>query len=233
MEIINCKEVNFFYEKERTVLESISFSIEEGEAVGLIGANGSGKTTLFKLILGLEKCTSGDIFVDNLQVKKENLAEIRKKIGFLFQDSDNQLFMNSVEDEVAFALNNYGLKEDTIKEKVNKVLEEIDIQNLKNRNIIKLSGGEKKLVSIASILAMEPKILLLDEPTNTLDPRYRRRVIEILNGLKCTKFIASHDLDMIAKTCSKVILINEGKIIKVGNCKEILSNEEELIKNGL
>ena len=233
MSIIKCDKINFSYEKERTILEDISFEIEENESVGIIGANGSGKTTLFKLILGLEKPKSGEITVDNLKVKKENFREIRKKIGFLFQDSDNQLFMNSVEDEISFALNNYGLEEKIINERVDNVLKKLDIEHLKNRMIIKLSGGEKKLVSIASVLAMDPEILLLDEPSNTLDPRYRRIVIDILNTINCTKIIAAHDLSLISKTCSKVLLIHDGKIVKAGKTNDILSNEEELIKYGL
>lgn len=233
MSIIKCDKINFSYEKERTILEDISFEIEENESVGIIGANGSGKTTLFKLILGLEKPKSGEITVDNLKVKKENFREIRKKIGFLFQDSDNQLFMNSVEDEISFALNNYGLEEKIINERVDNVLKKLDIEHLKNRMIIKLSGGEKKLVSIASVLAMDPEILLLDEPSNTLDPRYRRIVIDILNSINCTKIIAAHDLSLISKTCSKVLLIHDGKIVKAGKTNDILSNEEELIKYGL
>ena len=233
MSIIKCDKINFSYEKERTILEDISFEIEENESVGIIGANGSGKTTLFKLILGLEKPKSGEITVDNLKVKKENFREIRKKIGFLFQDSDNQLFMNSVEDEISFALNNYGLEEKKINERVDNVLKKLDIEHLKNRMIIKLSGGEKKLVSIASVLAVNPEILLLDEPSNTLDPRYRRIVIDILNTINCTKIIAAHDLSLISKTCSKVLLIHDGKIVKAGKTNDILSNEEELIKYGL
>lgn len=233
MSIIKCDKINFSYEKERTILEDISFAIEENESVGIIGANGSGKTTLFKLILGLEKPKSGEIYVNNLKVKKENFREIRKKIGFLFQDSDNQLFMNSVEDEISFALNNYGLEEKIINERVDNVLKKLDIEHLKNRMIIKLSGGEKKLVSIASVLAMDPEILLLDEPSNTLDPRYRRIVIDILNSINCTKIIAAHDLSLISKTCSKVLLIHDGKIVKAGKTNDILSNEEELIKYGL
>ena len=233
MSIIKCDKINFSYEKERTILEDISFAIEENESVGIIGANGSGTTTLFKLILGLEKPKSGEIYVNNLKVKKENFREIRKKIGFLFQDSDNQLFMNSVEDEISFALNNYGLEEKIINERVDNVLKKLDIEHLKNRMIIKLSGGEKKLVSIASVLAMDPEILLLDEPSNTLDPRYRRIVIDILNSINCTKIIAAHDLSLISKTCSKVLLIHDGKIVKAGKTNDILSNEEELIKYGL
>ena len=141
--------------------------------------------------------------------------------------------MNNVTDEMTFALYNYNWKEQEIKNSVDIVLKALDIEKLRDKKIVKLSGGEKKLVSIASTLAFNPEILLLDEPTNTLDPRYRRRVIEILNNIKCTKIIASHDLDMILKTCKKVILIYKGKIVKIGEPNEILSDQDLLLKYGL
>ena len=232
MKIINCENISFSYDKT-DVIDNISFEIEENDTVGIIGANGSGKTTLFKLLLGLEKPNNGKINIDEKELNKKNLDEIRKKVGFVFQDSDNQLFMNTVEDEIAFALYNKGLDEKTIKSKVDNILEELDIKDLRYRRIIQLSGGEKKLVAIASILVMEPEVLLLDEPTNALDPRYRRRIIELLNKIKCTKIIASHDLDMISKTCSKTIFLYKGKIVKEGKTTEILTQEKDLIKYGL
>ena len=206
MKFINCENISFSYDKT-DVIDNISFEIEENDTVGIIGANGSGKTTLFKLLLGLEKPNNGKIYIDEKELNKKNLDEIRKKVGFVFQDSDNQLFMNTVEDEIAFVLYNKGLDEKVIKSKVDNILDELDIKDLRYRRIIQLSGGEKKLVAIASILVMEPEVLLLDEPTNALDPRYRRRIIELLNKIKCTKIIASHDLDMILKTCSKTIFL--------------------------
>ena len=232
MKFINCENISFSYDKT-DVIDNISFEIEENDTVGIIGANGSGKTTLFKLLLGLEKPNNGKINIDEKELNKKNLDEIRKKVGFVFQDSDNQLFMNTVEDEIAFVLYNKGLDEKVIKSKVDNILDELDIKDLRYRRIIQLSGGEKKLVAIASILVMEPEVLLLDEPTNALDPRYRRRIIELLNKIKCTKIIASHDLDMISKTCSKTILLYKGKIVKEGKTTEILTKEKDLIKYGL
>ena len=232
MKFINCENISFSYDKT-DVIDNISFEIEENDTVGIIGANGSGKTTLFKLLLGLEKPNNGKINIDEKELNKKNLDEIRKKVGFVFQDSDNQLFMNTVEDEIAFVLYNKGLDEKAIKSKVDNILEELDIKDLRYRRIIQLSGGEKKLVAIASILVMEPEVLLLDEPTNALDPRYRRRIIELLNKIKCTKIIASHDLDMISKTCSKTIFLYKGKIVKDGKTTEILTQEKDLIKYGL
>ena len=232
MKFINCENISFSYDKT-DVIDNISFEIEENDTVGIIGANGSGKTTLFKLLLGLEKPNNGKINIDEKELNKKNLDEIRKKVGFVFQDSDNQLFMNTVEDEIAFVLYNKGLDEKVIKSKVDNILDELDIKDLRYRRIIQLSGGEKKLVAIASILVVDPEVLLLDEPTNALDPRYRRRIIELLNKIKCTKIIASHDLDMISKTCSKTIFLYKGKIVKEGKTTEILTHEKDLIKYGL
>ena len=232
MKFINCENISFSYDKT-DVIDNISFEIEENDTVGIIGANGSGKTTLFKLLLGLEKPNNGKISIDEKELNKKNLDEIRKKVGFVFQDSDNQLFTNTVEDEIAFVLYNKGLDEKVIKSKVDNILDKLDIKDLRYRRIIQLSGGEKKLVAIASILVMEPEVLLLDEPTNALDPRYRRRIIELLNKIKCTKIIASHDLDMISKTCSKTIFLYKGKIVKEGKTTEILTQEKDLIKYGL
>ena len=232
MKFINCENISFSYDKT-DVIDNISFEIEENDTVGIIGANGSGKTTLFKLLLGLEKPNNGKISIDEKELNKKNLDEIRKKVGFVFQDSDNQLFTNTVEDEIAFVLYNKGLDEKVIKSKVDNILDKLDIKDLRYRRIIQLSGGEKKLVAIASILVMEPEVLLLDEPTNALDPRYRRRIIELLNKIKCTKIIASHDLDMISKTCSKTIFLYKGKIVKEGKTTEILTQEKDIIKYGL
>ena len=231
MKFINCENISFSYDKT-DVIDNISFEIEENDTVGIIGANGSGKTTLFKLLLGLEKPNNGKISIDEKELNKKNLDEIRKKVGFVFQDSDNQLFTNTVEDEIAFVLYNKGLDEKVIKSKVDNILDKLDIKDLRYRRIIQLSGGEKKLVAIASILVMEPEVLLLDEPTNALDPRYRRRIIELLNKIKCTKIIASHDLDMISKTCSKTIFLYKGKIVKEGKTTEIFTQEKDLIKYG-
>ena len=233
MNNLKFSDVSFSYEKNNSVLENISFTIEQGEKVGLIGANGAGKSTLLKLIVGLEKFDTGEIIVDDKLVKKENYIDIRKKVGYVFQDSDNQLFMNNVKEEVSFALYNSKWEEDKIKREVDNILDELDITSLKNRSIIKLSGGEKKLVSMACVLVMKPEILLLDEPTNNLDPRYRRKVIEILNSINCTKIIASHDFDMISKTCDKIIMINKGKIVKIGNTDEILQDHDLMLNNGL
>lgn len=166
-------------------------------------------------------------------MNKKSIEKIREKIGYVFQDSDSQLFMPTVYEDVAFAPKNYGLSSEEIEKRSIEALEKVGIENLKNRSIYSLSGGEKKLASIATVLSMNPEILIFDEPTVALDPRNRKRFINVLNSLKTTKIITSHDLDLIYDTCNKSILISKGKIITYGNTKTILHDKKLLEDNGL
>lgn len=229
---IEISKLSFSYEKEKTILDHISFSINQGESVGLIGANGCGKSTLIKMIAGLLP-SSGTIKVSGLEVCDKNIAEIRKNIGMLFQDSDSQLFMPTVYDDLAFGPRNYGMSAKEQEKLVCDVLNKLDLIHLKNRHNYKLSGGEKRMVCMAVTIAMNPDIVLLDEPTIALDPYNRRRLINVLNELKETKLIASHDLDMILETCERVILIDGTRIVADGKAEDILSNKSLLEKSHL
>lgn len=224
------KNVSFLYDGERPALENLSFSIGKGESVGLIGANGAGKSTLMKLLLGL-LAGEGQIIVDNLPVCRQNLAAIRRKIGFLLQDSDNQMFMPTVYEDMIFGPRNYGLSKEEAEERVDAVLARLGLQELKHRYNHKISGGEKRMAAIATILAMEPEAVLMDEPTSTLDPVNRRTVIDTVNNLPQTKLIASHDLDMILDTCRRVILLSRGKIVADGEAELILRDKKLLEAN--
>lgn len=229
---IEISELSFSYEEEKTILDHISFSIDQGESVGLIGANGCGKSTLIKMIAGLLP-SSGTIKVSGLEVCDKNIAEIRKNIGMLFQDSDSQLFMPTVYDDLAFGPRNYGMDAKEQEKIVCDVLNKLDLIHLKNRHNYKLSGGEKRMVCMAVTIAMNPDIILLDEPTIALDPYNRRRLINVLNELNETKLIASHDLDMILETCERVILIDGTRIVADGKAEDILSNKSLLEKSHL
>lgn len=230
---ISVENVNFSYEKSHSILKNITFTAREHECIGLIGANGVGKSTLLKLMVGLNLGYEGNICIGGIPVVKRNLSAIRQKIGYVFQDADSQLFMSHVYEELAFAPRNYGLSESEVEERVQKALQMVHIEHLKDKQIYKMSGGEKKLVSIATILAMMPDVILMDEPSVTLDPKNRRNLIHILNGFRQLKMIASHDLDMILDTCSRVILMSDGEIIRDGDAKEILSDRELLEAHGL
>ncbi len=202
--MIDFNNVSFSYEPGRPVIENLSFHIEKGEAVGLVGANGAGKSTVMKLLLGLLE-GEGTILVDGLEVKKQNLPEIRKKMGFVFQNSENQMFMPTVYEDMMFGPLNYGVKREEAEKKVDEVLARLHLQHLKHRHNYKLSGGELKMAAIATILAMEPQIILMDEPTASLDPENRRIVIDTIRSLDQTKIITSHDPEVIAEVCTRVI----------------------------
>lgn len=230
---IDIDDVSFAYEKNNPVLRNISFHAAENDSIGLIGANGVGKSTLLKLLVGLNLNYSGSIRVEEIPVEKNMLNKIREKIGYVFQDSDSQLFMTTVFDDVAFAPRNYGLSEKEVIARTEKALEQVHISHLKDKGIYKLSGGEKKLVSIATILSMTPDIIIMDEPSVALDPRNRKNLIRILNEFDHLKIIASHDLDFIWDTCSRVILLSKDGIVYDGDPETILSDEKTLMENGL
>ena len=227
--MIEFRNVSFAYGKT-PVVEDLSFTIKKGETVGLIGANGAGKSTIMKLMLGLLS-GSGEILVDGLAVNKGNLAQIRRKIGFVLQDSDNQMFMPTVYEDMIFGPRNYGLSKEEADRKVDAVLEQLGLQALKHRHNHKISGGEKRMAAIATILAMEPEMILMDEPSTALDPVNRRTVINTISRLPQTKLIASHDLDMILDTCQRVILLSHGSIVADGDAEAILRDKTLLEAN--
>ena len=227
--MIEFQNVSFSY-GDVPVVENLSYTIQKGETVGLIGANGAGKSTIMKLMLGLLS-GSGEIKVDGLPVCRDNLAEIRKKIGFVLQDSDNQMFMPTVYEDMIFGPRNYGLSKEETEKRVDTVLTQLGLQDLKHRHNHKISGGEKRMAAIATILAMEPEMILMDEPSTALDPVNRRTVINTINRLPQTKLIASHDLDMILDTCQRVILLSHGAIVADGDAETILRDKALLEAN--
>ena len=230
---IDVENVSFGYEKENEILSGISFHAAETDSIGIIGANGVGKSTLLKLLVGLYLNYEGSIRVEEIPVEKSTLPQIRSKIGYVFQDSESQLFMTTVYEDIAFAPRNYGLPESEVEKRVEQALQMTGTTHLKNKQIYKMSGGEKKLVSIATILSMTPDIILMDEPSIALDPRNRRNLIHILNSFEHLKIIASHDLDLILDTCKRTILMADGRIICDGPTREILTDRELLESNGL
>ena len=228
--MIEFKNVSFSYEKEHPVIKNMSFRIEKGEAVGLIGANGAGKSSMLKVLLGLLP-HDGEILVNGIPLCKQNLAQIRRVLGFVLQNSDNQMFMPTVYDDMMFGLLNYGMSKDDAERRVDAVLEQLSLTQLKNKYNHKISGGEKRMAAIATVLAMEPEVIIMDEPSVSLDPYNRRAVINVINSLTQTKIIASHDLDMIMETCRRVILISDGQIVASGDVNEMLRNKELLENN--
>ena len=226
-------KITYKYPDGFKAIDEISFSANIGEKIGLIGANGAGKSTMLQLLTGLFIAIEGKIFIDNIELSKKTLKEIRKKIGFIFQDSDNQLFMNTVYEDIAFGLRSRGIREDIVKEKVEEILKQMCIEYLMDKSVYKLSGGQKRIVAIAGILVMNPKILLMDEPTASLDPKSRRILINTLKKLPQTNIIATHDLDMIMDLCTRVIILNNGKIVADGIADKLLRDKELMEKCNL
>ena len=228
--MLEFRNVSFSYEPGIPVIDNLSFHIRKGETVGLIGANEAGKSTIMKLMLGLLPA-QGEILVEGMPVTKQNLSVIRQKIGFVLQDSDNQMFMPTVYEDMIFGPRNYGLTREEADARVDRVLKELGLESLKYRHNHKISGGEKRMAAIATILAMEPEMIVMDEPSTALDPVNRRRVISTINSRKETKLIASHDLDMILDTCQRVILLNHGRIVADGEAETILRDQALLEAN--
>ena len=238
--MIQFENVTYAYEKGKPVISEVSFEIRKGENVGLIGANGAGKSTVMKLLLGLAgpgagaaagSQTQGRILVDGLEVTPRSLAQVRRKLGFVLQNSDNQMFMPTVLEDMLFGLLNYGMSRQEALQRVDSVLKELGQEKLRDLYNHKISGGEKRMAAVATVLAMDPEVLLMDEPTSALDPYNRRIIINTIRKLPCTKIITSHDLDMIYDTCSRVILLSNGAVAADGPAEEILRDKELLEAN--
>jgi cobalt/nickel transport system ATP-binding protein len=211
--LINLKGVSFGYPGGQPVLRDLDFSLNSGDRVGIIAPNGSGKTTLFHLIMGLLKPLSGRIEIFGRHVREENdFTEVRRRIGLLFQDADDQLFSPTVLEDVAFGPLNLGKPKDEAIAIARRTLAFLGLDGFEDRITFKLSGGEKRLVSLATVLAMEPEVLLLDEPGNGLDARTRAALIEILRGLDLSYILISHELDFITATTDTVYTMQNGKI---------------------
>jgi cobalt/nickel transport system ATP-binding protein len=222
---ISVRELGFAYPDGTPALDSVSFEIGHGESVAIVGANGAGKSTLLMHLNGVLSPTSGSVRIGDVPVGKDTLPDIRKTVGFVFQNPDDQLFMPTVYDDVAFGPMNLGLPETDIADRTRDALERVGASQLGDRPPYRLSGGEKRSVAIATVLSMCPSLLVLDEPSSNLDPRARRRLIELLGGFEHTKIIATHDLDLALDLCERTIVISQGTVAADGPTREIFADE--------
>ena len=238
--MIELKHVSFSYDDKHKILDDVSmkFGEDNHSVIGVIGHNGAGKSTLFLNLVGELKPTSGEILVDGHKVdySKKGLRSLRRKVGIVFQNSDQQIFYSIVKDDVAFALRNLKVSNDEVSQRVEKVLRELDISKLKDRPIQYLSGGQKKRVAIAGIMVIGSEWILLDEPTSGLDPDGRLRMKKLIkklgaNGQKI--ILSSHDMDFMYEVCDYFYLLGNSKIIKEGNRETVFNNEELLKENNL
>lgn len=231
--IAEVQDLSYTYPDGAAAVRGISFRIHHGESVAVVGANGAGKSTLLLHLNGALTPQSGTVRIGDFPLAKTTLRDIRRTVGMIFQDPDDQLFMPTVFEDVAFGPLNLGLPPEEVEQRVLGALARVGVEHLRDRPPYKLSGGEKRAVSIAAVLAMSPDILVMDEPSANLDPRARRTLIELLAGFRHTKIIATHDLDLVLDLCPRTIVIREGRILADGPTGEIFNNEQLLEQSSL
>lgn len=226
--VIEIRNLSYSYPDGAEALKNINIEIFEGESLGIIGPNGAGKSTLLLHLNGILKADAY-IKVLGLDLNDGNLSKIRSRVGLVFQDPDDQLFMPTVFDDVAFGPINLDLKKDEVKKRVEEALKAVGMLDLVDRIAHHLSFGEKKRIAIATALSMKPEILALDEPSSNLDPKARKELITILKSFNHTKIIAGHDLELILEICNRVVVLDGGKVAASGDTKEILDSAKFLI----
>ena len=225
MSFIEVKDLSFRYVKEEQTINNVSFNINKGEFICILGHNGSGKSTLAKLLVGLLKAKRGWILINGIELNEDTVDELRKEMGIVFQNPDNQFVGVTVKDDIAFGLENRCVKSDEMKEKVEKYAKLVRMEDFLDRNPEELSGGEKQRVAIAGILAMNPELIIFDESTSMIDPKGVREIIEIIKELKGKKTVISitHNLDE-ASFADRVIVMNQGKIVLDDTPKNVFKN---------
>lgn len=232
MELINLSKVSYTYNDGHLALNDINLTINQGEKVAILGPNGAGKSTLFQLFNGLLKPTTGVVTVEDMEVTKKNLNEIRRNVGMVFQDSDDQLFNSTVRQEIAYGLMNMKVSGKELEDSIAWALDVVGMTDYSNKSPHNLSGGEKKRVALASVLAMKPKVMVLDEPTAALDPRGVSKLIRLLNSINkdlgITLIFATHDVDIVPLLADKVYVLSEGEIVLGGTTEEVFSHKEML-----
>jgi len=229
--MIEVKDVYFKYRNDVEALKGISLTLKEGEFVAIMGQNGAGKTTLVKHFNGLLKPTAGQVLVDGVDTTKASVATLSRNVGFVFQNPDNQLFSETVEEEIAFALKNFNFSEEIVEKRITWALNLLGLTQYRKSSPFLLSGGERKRVALASVLAWDPGMLILDEPTIGQDYEQKeklRQFILQMNTQKKTVIIVTHDVEFVAECNPRVLLMREGKIIADGEARKILTDQDTL-----
>ncbi len=233
-ELIALRGLRFGYPGRAELFTGLDLAIGKGERVGLVGANGSGKTTLLHVVMGLLKPSGGGVTVLGHEVRaEEDFLFVRQKLGLLFQDPDDQLFCPTVAEDVAFGPLNLGAAPEEAREIVLRTLDSLGLADYAGRVSHELSGGEKRLVALAAVLAMEPEALLLDEPSAGLDPRSSERLIALLAGIGKSQVVCSHNMEFVRATCQRVVVLDAGRVIGDGPTDEILGDAELMLGHGL
>ena len=230
--MLNIQDLSVTYPDGTEALRHVSLKLSPGETCGLIGGNGAGKTTLLMALVGLVQ-SQGRVRVEDTALTPKTLSKLRQQVGVVFQNPDDQLFLPTVYQNVAFGLQNMGLPEQQVRERSDKTLELLGISALRDRQAQRLSGGEKRMAALATVLAMEPKLLLLDEPTAFLDPKARRRLITVMQQLPQTMLVATHDLTFALETCRRCVALNKGALFADGVSKELLFDQKTMEDGGV
>ena len=226
-------DVHYRYPNGYEALCGVSFCITHGEKVALVGANGAGKSTLLLHTNGLLIPSQGEVVMGGIKLTRRTLPLVRQSVGLVFQDSDNQLFMPTVEEDVAFGPSNMRLEPEEIRRRVTEALDAVGALDLRGESPFRLSGGQKKRVAIATVLAMEPSVLVMDEPTSNLDPRARRQIIDLIRRFGHTTLIATHDMEMVLDLCDRTIVMKEGRIVADGSTRHVFGDLALLEECGL
>ena len=230
---LTIEDLRYAYPDGHEALSGVDLVIEQGERVALLGPNGAGKTTLAMHLNGIRTATSGTIAVVGMELGDDTVSEIRRKVGLVFQDPDDQLFMPKVGEDVAFGPANLGLRGEELDGRVTTALAAVGGSDLRDRVPHHLSGGERRRAAIATVLAMEPDLLVLDEPTSGLDPAGRRELIELLASLDVTQLVITHDLPLALELCGRAIIMDGGQIVASGATGDILADETLLARHRL
>lgn len=231
--IVEVRGLQYVYPDGAAALNGVDFRITHGESVAIVGANGSGKSTLLLHLNGCLMPSAGKVRIGDFPLTGQTLEEVRRTVGMVFQDPDDQLFMPTVYEDVAFGPLNLGCPQEELDGRVTGALDKVGAQGLKDRPPHKLSGGEKRAVAIATVLSMAPDILVMDEPSANLDPKSRRQLIGLLNTFHHTKIIATHDLDMVLELCQRTIVLAGGRVVADGPTLDIFRNREALAAGNL
>ncbi|NIO37978.1 ATP-binding cassette domain-containing protein [Candidatus Bathyarchaeota archaeon] len=229
--MIDVKKIHFTYPNGVEALKGTSLTIKNGEFVAIMGENGAGKTTLVKHFNGLLKPTIGSVYIDGVVTTESTVAALSRKVGFVFQNPDNQLFSETVEEEIGFGLKNFGFPEETVKKRVGWAVNLLSLEQYRKTSPFMLSGGERKRVALASVLAWDPKILILDEPTIGQDYQQKEKLLQFILQMKAqgkTVIIVTHDVEFVAECSPRVLLMRQGKIVADGEAKKILTNPKTL-----
>lgn len=230
--MLTVKELSVVYPDRTQALSKLTFTLPERENIALIGANGAGKTSLILSLVGV-LASQGDIRVDGMLLERRTLKMVRSRIGVVFQNPDDQLFMPTIYEDIAFGLKNQGIAPAEIERRIEACLNLLQIVHLKGKTALKLSGGEKRMAALATVLVMNPSVMLFDEPTAFLDPKARRRLIQVLKSLPQSKLIATHDLKFAEQVCERSLLLKEGRIFADGRTKELLYDQVLMENCGL